>query len=306
MNLCHNKELFEQAVLQTAETLEMNPAIVEKDYYVTKLLKYLVEAEPNIIFKGGTSLSKCYRLIHRFSEDIDLNYDSHGGKLTEGMRKQFSKLIKETSGFHGFVLENPEEVRSRREFNRYRFRYQSDYALSALKPQLIVETAIAAKSFPTELKKADSLIYQYLKAEGQQNVIAEYGLMPFDVVVQTKERTFVDKIFAVCDYYLVGKVEEHSRHLYDLYKLFPVIDLDETFAELVGDVRNVRKTSRLCPSAQDGCSLRDTLSELIEREAYRSDYQNITRDLLFEDVTYEAVIMNLKMIAELDLWDSKH
>ena len=77
MNLHTNKELFDQAVIMASEAMMINPAIVEKDYYVTYLLKELVSQEPNIIFKGGTSLSKCYKLINRFSEDIDLSYDNN-------------------------------------------------------------------------------------------------------------------------------------------------------------------------------------------------------------------------------------
>lgn len=56
----------------------MNPAIVEKDFRVCWILKRLF-AEPalkdHMVFKGGTSLSKVYRLIDRFSEDIDLILD---------------------------------------------------------------------------------------------------------------------------------------------------------------------------------------------------------------------------------------
>ena len=47
----------------------------QKDYYVTVLLKLLAEKIPFIVFKGGTSLSKCHKVIRRFSEDIDLTID---------------------------------------------------------------------------------------------------------------------------------------------------------------------------------------------------------------------------------------
>ena len=64
--------------LNTAEKLEIHPAIVEKDFWVCFMLDYLFHRsawKSNIAFKGGTSLSKSYGLIERFSEDIDLILD---------------------------------------------------------------------------------------------------------------------------------------------------------------------------------------------------------------------------------------
>ena len=63
---------------ETASRLGMNPAIVEKDFWVCWILKHFF-AEPalkgQMVFKGGTSLSKVFGLIDRFSEDIDLILD---------------------------------------------------------------------------------------------------------------------------------------------------------------------------------------------------------------------------------------
>jgi len=63
---------------ETASRLGMNPAIVEKDFWVCWILKHIF-AEPalkgQMVFKGGTSLSKVFGLIDRFSEDIDLILD---------------------------------------------------------------------------------------------------------------------------------------------------------------------------------------------------------------------------------------
>ena len=71
MILHKHKELFQQTVEMVAEEMKINATIIEKDYFVTYILKELVKREPSIIFKGGTSLSKCYKLIERFSEDIE-------------------------------------------------------------------------------------------------------------------------------------------------------------------------------------------------------------------------------------------
>lgn len=75
--MLHNdKDNFEQVILKVSSETGIEPAIIEKDYYVTLFLERLVELQPNIIFKGGTSLSKCYKIINRFSEDIDLNIET--------------------------------------------------------------------------------------------------------------------------------------------------------------------------------------------------------------------------------------
>lgn len=63
--------------------LNATPAIVEKDYYVSLFLQHLVKKVPNKLFKGGTSLSKCHKVINRFSEDIDLTLDVNKHKVAK-------------------------------------------------------------------------------------------------------------------------------------------------------------------------------------------------------------------------------
>lgn len=61
MNLHENKELFDQAVINASEEFGIDVPIIEKDYFVTLFLKKLLEKQPDLVFKGGTSLSKCYK-----------------------------------------------------------------------------------------------------------------------------------------------------------------------------------------------------------------------------------------------------
>ena len=61
-----NKDEFKNAVMYTADKVKMSPAVIEKDYYVTLVLKGLNERLLFIVFKGGTSLSKCYQLMELF------------------------------------------------------------------------------------------------------------------------------------------------------------------------------------------------------------------------------------------------
>lgn len=73
-----SSEELELVIQNTADKLNMSKAIVEKDLWVCVILNYLFSKfkyRESIVFKGGTSLSKVYQLIERFSEDIDLALD---------------------------------------------------------------------------------------------------------------------------------------------------------------------------------------------------------------------------------------
>jgi len=130
------------------------------------------------------------------------------------------------------------------------------------------------------------------------DLIAEYELEPFDMKVQDLDRTLVDKVFALCDYYLQGKTARHSRHLYDIYMLLPHVTLDERFKALVKEVREDRKASPVCPSAQDGVDVPGLLKRIMDEDVYKSDYERLTEQLLEENVSYEKVLAALQRIAK--------
>jgi predicted nucleotidyltransferase component of viral defense system len=261
--------------------------IVEKDYYVTLFLKKITERHPGIIFKGGTSLSKCYKLINRFSEDLDLNVEFDGTHPTEGQRKKLNETILAIIDALGFNLVNAEQIHSRRDFNRYVIDYPSTNSYSYLKQSLIVETAVYIKSYPSQEMPAASYIYDFLMDNGGKNEVEKYGLEPFKVKVQSLERSFIDKVFAVGDYYLAGKSDTYSRHIYDLYKLYPLISFDDSFKTLVRDVCEIRKPHKTCLSAQDGVCLAALLTEILDKHFYENDFKRITKDLLFDGVIYK-------------------
>ena len=292
MILHNDKDLFETLVIEASEKLGIVPVIIEKDYYVTLFLREIVNRQPNIIFKGGTSLSKCYHLINRFSEDIDLNIESEN-KPTEGQRRRLITDIKEIIQDYDFVLRNPDDIRSRRDFNRFEVDVHSLFSSEYIKHDLIVETSVFIRSYPNVKMIASSYIYDYLKSIGREDIISEYNLEPFELNVQAVERTFVDKLFAICDYYLSGKVDEHSRHLYDLYKMMDIVKVDNSLKELFLKVREERKLHKTCLSAQDGVDVKTCIQEIIDKDIYKKDYENITLPLIFDDVEYETVKDNL-------------
>lgn len=299
--LHHDRALFEQFILRTSDALRIETGIVEKDYYVTLFLKQISEKQPDIIFKGGTSLSKCYKLIKRFSEDIDLNIECEV-RPTEGQRRKLKTNIVSAIEDMGLFLSNPEDIRSRRDFNRYVVDYPILLGTSYLKPQLMVETAIYIRSYPNKRMPASSFIYDYLTEIGRKDLIDEYELGPFELNVQSAERTFIDKLYALGDYYLADKIAEHSRHIYDLYKLSSIVEINDELRQLSKNVAESRKPYRVCLSVQDGVNICQVLQEIIDKQIYKKDYEDITASLLFENVDYETSITALQNIVNSGLF----
>ena len=295
--LHNNRELFEQAVLKTAEYLKIDAGIVEKDYYVTLILKEISLTVPDLVFKGGTSLSKCHKVINRFSEDIDLTVE-YETKPSEGKRRSLKKNIVDTIEKSGLVLANPDEIKSRREFNKYIVDYPSIFTQAGLKNHLQIETMIKIRAYPNQEMNAASLIYDYFVKKGFSELIDEYELAPFTLKVQSAERTFVDKIFALADYYLADNVTEHSRHIYDLYKLLDKVQLDEQLKILFENVRIEREPHQVCLSARESIKMSSLLKEIVDTDAYKEDFNNITSLLIFEKTEYEEAITSLKKIIE--------
>lgn len=301
MVLHNDKENFDIAIKAASRHFNVSPAIIEKDYYVTLVLSELAKQVPDLLFKGGTSLSKCHKIIDRFSEDIDITLDSN--HQSQGKRKNLKYTIIEICNTLGLNLLNESETRSRRDYNCYKIDYSASHSLRGLNPQLLVETVFIVKAFPDEIKQASSMIYDYLKAIGNEDAITQYQLQPFDIRVQTLNRTFVDKVFAICDYMLDSKTERQSRHIYDLSRLLTLVDLDDNLKTLIKEVREERKSGAKCYSAQDGVSIALLLQKMIDTEFFKKDYEDSTVKLLSKPVSYEEASAALKTIIESRVFD---
>lgn len=297
MEFLHNdRETFSQAINLVTNKNGIRPEIVEKDYYVTMILRLLSERLPFIVFKGGTSLSKCHKAINRFSEDIDITIDT---TISQRQKKKVKEAIEEVSSILGLSIPNIDETRSRRDYNRYEIEYNPIDELDdvAVLPTVILETSYTAISFPVSELPVHNYIGDMMLEEAP-DYIEKYSLSPFTMKVQDISRTLADKVFAVCDYYLQNKTENRSRHLYDIYKLLPLVPQDNSFKKLVKEVREVRALSPVCPSAKPDVNVVELLRKIISENVYKSDYVDITENLLEEKLNYEIVIPALKQIAE--------
>lgn len=94
MNLHENLKLFKEAIRVTAQKMSILDIYVEKDYWVTLALHaiFMDDIGKEVVFKGGTALSKCYGLIERFSEDIDLVTLRHEGESGNQLKKKLKVI----------------------------------------------------------------------------------------------------------------------------------------------------------------------------------------------------------------------
>lgn len=302
MKLHNSKEDFHDAIIAASNHFRVSPAIVEKDYYVTIVLERLKNLVPGIMFKGGTSLSKCYKIINRFSEDIDLTWDpSH---FTQSQKRNVNKAVIAVCDELGLEIENRDqmELHSHGNYNCYMIRYPVTFSEAEIKPFIKLDMTFIQKAYPDDRRPVCSLIGEFLLGQNQSEAVAHYELQPYEMTVQALERTLIDKVFALCDYYLSGNVLRQSRHIYDIYKLLNVVNL-KSINKLVRDVREIRKANKTCLSAQDGISVTSTLSKIIESEYYRNDYEEVTTVLLSENVDYETAAGAILKIIESKVFD---
>ena len=286
-----NRELFRDAILLTSERLGVSEDIVEKDYYVTLILKKLSSIEYPIVFKGGTSLSKAFHVIDRFSEDIDITFTEH---LGEARRKKLKyKILKPIADELGLVIRNFDSIESDKNLNHYDFYYESvvgDRVINAIPPYVKLETSLMSYSFPTEEKMLGNYILDALGGE-EEELIKTYDLETFSMRVQSLNRTLIDKIFAVCDYYLLGKDRRNARHLYDIYKLTGHVEIDEEFLKLVKEVRihRVKMGNGIAPAAPSDVDIPDIVQKIYEEDFYREDYKETTLKLISDSLEYEML-----------------
>ena len=272
--------------------------MVEKDTIQSMILFELSKSKLPFVFKGGTSLSKVYGLIERFSEDIDLSISR---KLTESEKKKTKEIILSVTENLGLKLLNPDDIMSRHSYNRYVFEYESLFRGNRL--ELIVETSFYQIVYPIEVKKVSSFIGKFCEKR-DINLPVPFEAVEVEMRVQALERTFIDKIFAICDYRIQNKQDRISRHLYDIAKIIPQINITTEMTGLVDKVREDRMQSKNNPSAQPDYSIPDILKEIINNNFYESDYNNIKKKLLYEDMTYdEAINIGIGKIASMDIFD---
>ncbi len=288
---------WKEIIETVARELGRSEQMVEKDTIQSMFLYELAKSELPFVFKGGTSLSKAYNLIDRFSEDIDLSMNR---RPTQSERVKSKELIIDIAENLGLVLSNPEDIKSRYDYNKYVFKYESLFSVIPL--EIIIETSYYQSVYPVDKHVVGSFVGRFCL---DRNIILPVPFEAAEVMmnVQSVERTFVDKVFAVCDYKIQNMQDRDSRHLYDICKLLREVELNEELDQLIDMVRDDRMQSKNNPSAQLEYFIPDMLKEIIRSRFYEPDYKNVTQKLLYEDISYDYAIENgIAIIAESDVF----
>jgi hypothetical protein len=267
-----DKKTFNDLIEECNEKTKVTKAMIEKDYFVTTFLKRLFEAEPNVVFEGGTCLSKCYRLIDRFSEDIDLTMRPDA---TQKQKKGLKYHIIEVASELGLTHTNADTIDSGRPYGKHVIAYPANFISRSLKPFLLVETFYRRTPLPTLTLPASSMLYEYLKEEGADELISKFDLEPFDVTVQALQVTLIDKLYALNSNYLKGRVDGYSRHLYDIHRILPQIRFDGELFRLLTEVgKHQRKelAGLKHPIDFDPTGLPASLRKIISEDVYKPKF----------------------------------
>jgi hypothetical protein len=222
----HEWAEFEQAINAAAADVGLDQQFVEKDYWVTTILRIVVSVLPGkTIFKGGTSLSKGWRLIDRFSEDIDLfvdpaKFDPALGR--NGVTRTLKNLRDAVAAHPGLtLLDGGHTING---FSREdTFEYETLYdELPGVAATVRLEPGIQSGKQPTATIALNSIVAGFLIDRGQGDVADD--LQPFDMELLHFRRTFVEKLFTVHGKIERLKADSHAigrdaRHYADIHVL---------------------------------------------------------------------------------------
>lgn len=219
--LLHDHADFSAFVRIVAQERGIRAAIVEKDYWVTYVLQKLQKSEFKdvFIFKGGTSLSKGWNLIDRFSEDVDLLLVADGlsGKAKKNRMKKIQEFVNALDG-----LKFDEGNRDNRAGNESRtscFKYDTILAddLGSLLPYIKLEMGFRGGNEPKETRNIQSLVGTALQAKNQLGV--GDNVLGVEMPLLHPRRTLVEKLFAIYSAYEDKKITGKTRHYYDVFRL---------------------------------------------------------------------------------------
>jgi predicted nucleotidyltransferase component of viral defense system len=223
MILHENKTAFSELVKATSEKLGIIPIFVEMDYWITYVLKNLHNSEYHnkVVFKGGTSLSKGYDLIKRFSTDIDLAIIK-GNDSTNNSIKTLIREIEKTICVGLKEIEESDNTSKGSKFRKSVYVYPKINEIESAN-SIIVEINSFYQPFPYKELEISSFIYRFLNSNSFENRIQEFGLSPFPINVLDKRQTLVEKLVSLIrfsyDLETIENIGNKIRHFYDLYYL---------------------------------------------------------------------------------------
>lgn len=322
------------AYIQIAEQMGMSAFAVEKDWWVSRTLDIIFQMPiaANLVFKGGTSLSKAWKLINRFSEDIDLAIDKEffTGYKGDISKTKITRLRKEAGAYTtGVFFEELQEKFRENGFTNLEFKVieakdsdQDPRVLEIYYPNLIVPSSeyvlprvqieVSCRSLrePFTFQKFGALV---------DEVYAErdFAAPLFEVPTVNPERTFLEKLFLLHEEFHRPadkmRVDRLSRHLYDVHQLAQAGIAESAFGdkELYETIVFHRyKFSRVGEVDYNHHNPK-TLNPIPPAEVigeWEFDYAKMKEDMIYDGnkPSFEDLINNLEVLrAELQVvaWD---
>jgi hypothetical protein len=314
MKLHKNTNLFYDAVRITAQQMNIPPEFVEKDYWVTFALFTIFNNEigKDAVFKGGTALSKCYHMIERFSEDIDLLVLRREGETDSKLKSKLKSLSQIVSTVLPEVI--IEGITHKMGMNRktahsYNKEFKGNYG--QIRNVIVLESTWLGDYEPSITKSIVSFVGQMMLNNKQFDLAKENALFPFDLLVLDPTRTICEKIMSLVRFSYgenpIDDLKKKIRHTYDLHQLlkekvfskfFHSTDFDEMILKVAHDdvvsFKNNNKWLNHHPNeALIFKNLEKVWSEL--KIIYSGDFKNLVYGELPKE---EAILQTLKMIQE--------
>ncbi len=239
MNLHLHKQDFEQLCALAGEYKGVSVSNVKRDYYIVLMLKALSLSDMAdcCVFKGGTSLSKCYPgTINRFSEDIDLTFIPKDS-LSDSKIDKCLKRLESIMSF-GFEMEKIESERNGR--NKSSWVWSKDEDKNSTKVKLEIGSRV--RPDPFEKRTIKTFIQEFLESRGLFSECDEFELTEVEVNSLCIERTFIDKVMSVKRHALCGTLSKKVRHIYDVVSIFDRIEIQNLLGNKEYLKELVRKT----------------------------------------------------------------
>lgn len=299
MRLHEDPKVFSELIAATAERMGLPQVYIEKDYWITKALWHLSSSPQidNVVFKGGTSLSKAYRLIERFSEDIDLaifSRDLSGGKI-KGILKAAETA---TATDLIYLKSDPRESKGSL-FRKTVYQYPrliDEGEFGQASSELLIEVNAFTHPEPFNRISLQSFIAETLSELEREDLIESYSLEGFGVNVLSIERTLVEKVLGVIkDSYgadPLAQLANRIRHLYDICLIMREENIQsfvqtEEFATLCRNCLSDEKTGIFVdnPHLQAPLAEAPLFSEFSGwRNALQATYGGVFSDLVYGEL----------------------
>ncbi|WP_294961189.1 nucleotidyl transferase AbiEii/AbiGii toxin family protein [uncultured Flavobacterium sp.] len=314
MNLHLNKNLFRDAIRITAQQMNIQPEFIEKDYWVTYALYVIFNHEigNDTVFKGGTALSKCYKMIDRFSEDIDLVVLRREGETDNKLKtkiKAIGNVVSEVLPEVVITTITHKMGMNRKTAHTYSKEFDGNYG--QVRDVIILESTWLGYYEPYTTRTLNSFIGEMMVNNGQTAIAEANGLMSFEVRVLEPIRTLCEKIMSLVRFsYSENPMEDLKnkiRHTYDLHQLLQQKEFSDfldspAFDEMIirvatEDVTSFRNNNQWLANHPHDAFMFSHLDTIWKelKETYNGGFKN----LVYGDLpNEEAVLETLKRIKE--------